>query len=490
MTKQELYQLIVNNVYTNNLGLITGARLQYVLLELLDYASSIGLLTFDDEDTPKSDGVAYSALRADKEAQKLINTAITALTDVYLSKKEEDTAQKLIRFLGGAEFGDFLTGMFAGRGGKIDTLGNAELESIKVRGAAEFPELIFNRMTVVGDEIIFTENGTIESEEELATNVYQLNMRLQDGELIAFKEHDLLKGIFHHANGFASSYMTVTEVGQTFMKVTTAAPEDTPTGSNVPPKSFMKIARVGNAVDVNRQRYIVASSKLGGLQVFDGCSTFLNGTIVGSMDTEQSFKNKYPDLPLREGMFYLYAAGLVVQDIIRVDYQGVTVREVYDRGLWQEGVTYYNNDTQGTDDVWHLGCRWRCFSDSTTDEPSWTSQHWVMIEGRSDAWMDFDSSNGTRFTRGSVDTVLTPIVYIGNTNVSTDIVEEQWSWTRESADSTDDIVWNAGHIGQRQLHLTNEDMGEFWSRANPVRFTCTAIYPASVINKVEKTIII
>lgn len=417
--------------------------------------------------------------------RELGNTA-----EKYLSKIDDDTAHGLIRFLAGAEFGEFVSGMFAGKGAKIDDLGNIEATSLILRSLLEVPELRFNRLTVIGDEVILTENGMILSVEHIEGNVFKVTMKLEEGEAIAFLEGDLIKGIFHHETGFATSFMRVEEVGQTFMKVMLANDEDVPTPYNAPPRNFMKLARIGYAGEDHpeRQRYIVMSSKLGGIQVYDGCSTFLNGTLVGSMDISQSFKSLYGDLPLKPGLFYLYAAGLVVQDIIRVDYQGVPVRQVNDRGSWLAGTTYYNNDVQGTDDVWHLGCRWRCFSSSTTEEPSWTSAAWYMIEGRSDARMEFDSSNGYAFFAGAVDTVITPIVFIGNTNVSADIVEEQWNWTRESGDPASDAIWNAQHSGQRVLPITNVDMGTQWSKTHPVRFTCTATYPASVINQISSYI--
>ena len=107
-----------------------------------------------------------------------------------------------------------------------------------------------------------------------------------------------------------------------------------------------------------------------------------------------------------------------------------------------------------------------------------------MIEGRSDARMEFDSSAGYAFTRGNVNTDITPIVMIGNANVSADIVQEQWKWTRESGDPTADLVWNTEHVGVRVLLLRNEDMGVNWSKNNPVRFICEATYPASSINTI------
>jgi hypothetical protein len=481
-----------DRMLTTTVGAIIAKAIEETLSKIPGGDGSIGsggqlvnLLRSSDLQSA-SDNNVFTALRTLLEIQK----AITAINfdDKYLSKVNDDVAQGLIQFLKGIEIGEFIPGMFGGKGGKIDGLGNAELTSLRLRALLEVPELRYNRLTVIGDELILTENGLIESVEQLAERSYRLNMKLEDGEAIAFVANDLIKGIFHNSGGFATSYMRIEEVGQTYIKVTLANDADVPPLYNLPPQNFMKVARVGNVDNPDRQRYIVMSSKLGGLQIYDGCSDFLGGTLVASLDTAQSFKGKFLDLPLKEGLPYIYAAGLVAQDIIRVDYQGLPIREINDRGPWQPGVTYYNNNTAGTDDVWHLGCRWRCFSSSTTEEPSWMSAAWTMIEGRSDARMEFDSSNGFAFFAGQVDTVITPVVLIGNANVSGDIVEEQWNWTRMSGDENADVIWNIEHAGLRILQLRNEDMGPLWSKSNPVRFTCTATYPASAINQITNYI--
>ena len=438
------------------------------------------------DQSPATDDNVFSSLRVLLEILK--NNE--ALNDVFLSKVNPDTATGLKKLLDGIEIGEFVAGMFAGKGAKIDTQGNIEALSLRLRALLEVPELRYNRLTIIGDEIILTPGGLIESVTHLTDRAYQINMVLQDGEAITHTAGALIKGIFNSgATGVVgTSYMIVEEVGQTFMKINLALDADVPTGINIPPQPFMNIARVGHVADPDQQRYMVFSTKLGGYQLYDGCSNFLNGQIAASFDTAQSFKSLFGELPLKEGLPYLYAAGLVVQDIIRVDYQGLPVREVYDRGPWQTGVTYYNNEANGTDDVWHLGCRWRCFSSSTSEEPTWSSAAWYMIEGRSDARMEFDSSHGFAFFAGNVDTVITPVVIIGNTNVSAAIIEEQWSWTRESEDQTADTIWNIQKGTGRILHITNNDMGTSWSRTNPVRFICTATYPASSINNITSYI--
>lgn len=466
-----------------------GALIAAAVLEVFQRIESgeggelVDILRVSSAEDP-SDYNVFSAARTLIE----IATAIQEKgAEYFLSKTNTDIAQGLIKFLTGAEFGEFIPGMFGGKGAKIDNLGNMEATSLRLRALLEVPELRYNRLTVIGDEFILTENALIESVQHLVDRSYKLNIKLEEGEAIAYDAGTLIKGIFNNeatSGMVATSYMRIEEVGPTFIKITLANDVDVPTGYNLPPQPFMNVARVGHVTDTNKQRYMVFSSRLGGYQLYDGASDFMNGTLVASFDVAQSFKSKFNNLPLKEGLPYVYAAGLVVQDIIRVDYQGVSVREIFDRGPWQSGVTYYNNDINGTDDVWHLGCRWRCFSSSTTEEPSWTSAAWTMIEGRSDARMEFDSSAGYAFTRGNVNTDITPIVFIGNANVSADIVEEQWKWIRDSGDPTADLVWNTEHVGVRVLLLRNEDMGVNWSKNNPVRFICEATYPASSINTI------
>lgn len=158
-----------------------------------------------------------------------------------------------------------------------------------------------------------------------------------------------------------------------------------------------------------------------------------------------------------------------------------------DRGLWSAEtavVKPYLRTSQQVDDVWHIGCKWRCQVNKTTTPPSFTTDHWLFLEGRSDIRMEFDSSNGFSFFAGNVNTVITPIVFIGNANVSTEIPDNQWQWRRESGDIVSDNVWNTQRGVGRVLELTNEDVGTMWSKTNPVRFICTALFPRTELTTI------
>jgi hypothetical protein len=65
-------------------------------------------------------------------AQEIRNFIYAYGKERFLSKYDQDTAQKLITFLEGAEFGDYLAGV---QGADIDEQGNAEFADVKTRGA-------------------------------------------------------------------------------------------------------------------------------------------------------------------------------------------------------------------------------------------------------------------------------------------------------------------------------------------------------------------
>lgn len=69
------------------------------------------------------------------------------------------------------------------------------------------------------------------------------------------------------------------------------------------------------------------------------------------------------------------------------------------------------------------------------------------------------SSNGTSFRPGKTDTYLSPILFLGQDNVTDNFNDENFIWTRQSTDSDGDHYWNLAHeSGTKNLHITNEDI--------------------------------
>lgn len=154
-----------------------------------------------------------------------------------------------------------------------------------------------------------------------------------------------------------------------------------------------------------------------------------------------------------------------------------------DRGIWSlitAQTNPYLRTAKINDLVWHKGHKWLCMKNGTTEEPSFSSNDWRMVEGSSEERMEIFSSNGLSFAAGFVDTVFTPKVFIGNINVTDEIPLENWKWERITINTTSDLMWNAQHTSTKTVHITGADMGTHWSRQNPVTFVCTAIYPKTL----------
>lgn len=148
---------------------------------------STELIGLDDTTVP-TDRNAFSALRSLAQ---------------FLSKVEPDTAQKLIRFLEGVEYGKFVSGIM-GQGGKIDGYGNGELQSLVLHKWLEVPELRFNRIEVsIGNDWKAPGGGIIDSvvpDKDDDGNLLlsgTITLHLEDGEVGAVAVDDICQGIYH-----------------------------------------------------------------------------------------------------------------------------------------------------------------------------------------------------------------------------------------------------------------------------------------------------
>ena len=73
--------------------------------------------------------------------------------------------------------------------------------------------------------------------------------------------------------------------------------------------------------------------------------------------------------------------------------------------------------------------------------------------------MQIFSSNGTTFRKGMINTTLSPILYLGQSNVTDMYDGTHFIWTRQSPDTDGDNYWNAAHKnGIKDLRITNEDV--------------------------------
>ena len=411
------------------------------------------------------------------------------IREMFLSRLVDDVAKGnitfeqaikvlgLASFGGGAEFGEFIKSLYAGKGAGIDANGNAEFESVRVRSYFECLELIVNRLSAIEGDQILTEADTIESVDDLGNNCYGLHLRSKwDGYFTAQRENNVLKGIINTLAAGSGLYYTCwmrvnsVNTANNYIEVTAYPDEDTPAGANYPPCADMKIARWGNQTDKTRQSCIYLSSTEGRIVRLTGVTKPIiepenYGATFGTLP---EFLRSM-DLPIVDGQDYVYARGLIVQDIIRIDYKGKPISEVIDRGPWAAGAAYYcealNPETgiYEISDVWYMGCKWRCAKTGTTTAPAWNNTDWAMVEGNPQFTVEFADTDYI-FDPDRFSLTLTIIARLYNMDITDDILPADVEWTRYSEDANgvprtaSDNAWALKRVGAgKSLSLTIED---------------------------------
>lgn len=448
-------------------------------------------------------------------------------------------------------------------GWAIDILGNAEFESVKVRSALEVLELLINRMQAQEGDTLFTDNDQIEAVEKRTDPTdgsvsYILTLKEKwEGYITPQQYGNILKGIINTlaakeagvsdyegqtvetdgSNSYYTSWMRViathntdANLGVNQIRVVLYGDTDeqgkpiVPAGKNYEPCQLMTVGRWG-CVDYSseyegtaeyeavkrsiekRQRLFLISTSDGRMMKLTGVDAPIlkNGNYGFSLGELPEFVAAYPTVQKRmiPGLDYLYAQGIVVQDYIKIDKEGLPEVTRIDCGEWVDGADLISkgetprprygiylvgelNEDSGwneSHDVWHEGHKWRCLQHQpvvsggvqTYYEPKWNSPYWLMIEGNDNLTIEFVSSKGYSFRRGAVDTVITPHLFYGNVDITADVAAEYWNWTRESESgkTVQDETWDAQHQQQKTLNLTNTDMPSTWSTRDKAIFTCT-----------------
>ena len=348
--------------------------------------------------------------------------------EIFLSKQSDDTAEGKITFkkgltaLGDAEFGEFVEGLYAGKGGRIDVRGNAEVESLRVRTALEVLELIVNRLSAIEGDQVLTESDTVESIEELTdadssgNAVYRLHLKDKwDGYLTAQYENNVLKGIFNSlpakaggisdisasesresdgGNAYFTSWMRIlpdgvhAASGHNWIDVVLYGDSSTPAGKNYPPCPMMRLARWGNCGDTEVYDNDDADTRARKAQYKRRQSCLYlsstDGRIVKLKDVNKPIMESWmygftlgivPDFLLQDPKLsmlidperdYAFFDGIITRDILRYDKQGKPLVTHVAYTEWEDEHRYYFetvNEATGvyeTSDVYHNGCKWSC----------------------------------------------------------------------------------------------------------------------------------
>lgn len=414
------------------------------------------------------------------------------------------TAEDLSQFKKGATFGEFIQGMLFGTGGRIDELGNAELESITSRSSIIAKELIMNRQTAMESNFVFTESGMVESVTEIPAateggNVtYDLKLQKRwDNDFTAFKENDVVLASINTLaeNGkYYDMWLRVLSVNTVTNTITVVCyPDDEcPSKKNYPPCELARLIRWGNAVDEERQSCWYISSSEGLLVWLDHVTKpIIDKTnyslAMGKLPDALSFLfQDFPTANKRDGAFY--AKWMMAASFQQIDYQGNPIYTTRDRGVWSlavaQGDNPYRNGDRTIDTVYYLGCKWKCLEDKTTKPPIYSSTAWAFVEGNPYFTLEMLSSKLWNFrlndlmatnADGSwkVFTTLSVIGRLYNQDVTDSMVNVVW--TRDSGDPTADNKWALSHADcGLSVDLTYEDLGGAAFKIGSVTFRCDA----------------
>lgn len=352
------------------------ANLYAQRIGVTESGASIYLITRYDS-TAAADYNAYSAKRALWE---------------FANKQFPDTFKGKMTFDDGAQFGGFASGM-TGFGGIIDKKGNAEMQSLKLRGFLEVPELRYNRVEIsMGDTWYAPSAGIIES---VDTTAQTITLKLEEGEIGSPRVGDICMGIFHNLNtsenasadyddgrgnrrfaGFATCYFRITEELDTTTYKTfkyQLRPVSGAYPTQYHPAASMTFVGYGSFSNEDRQtsRYETRTYQRYLTGVSDWEFTASNiAAQYGDLSNLSVF-----GIEMRGYSAYLnniYMSGVIHQ----FTPGGEEVPTIIDRGVWSATETYNRND----DVYWNNG-HWRCLVDGTKTEPGKDAEEWVYLGG-------------------------------------------------------------------------------------------------------------
>lgn len=408
----------------------------------------------------------------------------------YLRKDQADATNYLLSLLAGAVVGE--SGQI-----RLNPDGSIICKRMVVEGSAILNELVFNHQNVLEGDTYFTDRGIIENIVFLGDRQFRLTLRkLYDNDRVTFHAYDVLKCAMNNLDvgrTYRTSWTRVDSVNldANSIDVTLYDNEDVPGGVNYAPEPAARIIRWGNQVDPDRQQVFFVSSK-------DGRFLFLQG-VTQPILTDGNYAAFFgvppeldilKDLPLNARQPYVFARGIIYQDLIRVDYQGNPYYSPRDMGIWDSEHQYiraYDETAKGyfVDRVWWGGCLWQAAVAKPTigREPRYNNADWVCLLGGKNMTMEIWSTEGDGFAAGSSWTT-TLIAELWNAEMQiaeAEIGRQNIVWQRISEDTDDDVAWNIQHaqgtVGL-QLSINSEsDVPQPWTKKSKVRFVCSVLLP-------------
>ena len=437
----------------------------------------------------------------------------------FLRKDKSDKTEYLLKLLAGGEFGEFVDSMIAGKGAGIFPDGRGQFERLEVRGSLSVLDLIINQIQGMESDYSFTEIGKIESVEDLGENTYRLKIEKRtDFDFMKFQENDVCFSIINTLLTGGSDYYTswmrilATNAQENSITVVLYPDSEVPGGTNYPPLAGYNVTRRGNSTlpeaggfNERAQSWMI-SSREGRIMflanVFKPILEDYNYALtIGKLPNIKALEK----LPVTTEDVGIVAQTVIAEKFYQFDYNGDVIPSKVDRGVWsletaQSGAPYrfvqhelskpsgseYTLLEQHT--VYHLGCKWGCLKDKTTDEPKWNSPSWGLLEGDSRYSLQLSLSGGEAFVIGGVDEVISGRIYFGTTDITDDVMADdatEVEWFRNSGNVPADNLWTPEYVDGNRLaiHIDNGNQhgvgSDFGFVSKSVIFTCRVFFPVN-----------
>ena len=437
----------------------------------------------------------------------------------FLRKDKSDKTEYLLKLLAGGEFGEFVDSMIAGKGAGIFPDGRAQVERLEVRGSLSVLDLIINQIQGMESDYSFTEIGKIKSVEDLGENTYRLKIEKRtDFDFMKFQENDVCFSIINTLLTGGSEYYTswmrilTTNSAENSITVVLYPDSEVPGGTNYPPLAGYNVTRRGNSTlpeeggfNGRAQSWMI-SSREGRIMFLSNVykpilEDYNYALTIGKLPNIKALEK----LPVTTEDVGIVAQTVIAEKFYQFDYNGDVVPNKVDRGIWsletaQSGAPYrfvqhelskpsgseYTLLEQHT--VYHLGCKWGCLSDRTTDEPKWNSPSWGLLEGDSRYSLQLSLSGGEAFVIGGVDEVISGRVFYGTIDITDDVMADdatEVEWFRNSGNVPADNLWTPEYVDGNRLaiHIDNGNQhgvgSDFGFVSKSVIFTCRVFFPVN-----------
>ncbi|WP_462429302.1 hypothetical protein [Butyricimonas virosa] len=363
---------------------------------------------------------------------------------------------------------DFVSGLSGYKVGK-----DTEVETLKVRRFLEVVEYLVNQISLIGDEVILTEGGEIDSVEILENGYYKCELREESVRAGELKVGDICMTDFKLENGFRKIHFEITKVGND--NTIEVYPED----PAYPPRPLMTFRRRGNFTDETRQNSIRLSSHDQIIEMLSGVNSYdvtwkNRDILIGKIKDLIPEIKGLPERARQKATFFGQNM-VLLGNIFQVSADGVTQERVpcY-KGLWtieKAPFFYYDQVTDGY-------CRYTCVhegEEGTMEEPRFDSDVWEVADGDTALNMKMYNNTGSWEFWDRLDILFDASVEVFAGNKPINNLVNEWEWWLETGDAEFDAAWKADHGSRTDTqHVDGSTFPTNIQASSPVLLWCRA----------------